>query len=327
MKPLKVLFTAGAALCSALAFAQPGAYPAKPITFVVPSAVGGLVDVQVRAIADEMSRSMGQPILVDNKTGASGIVATQSVARATPDGYTLLVTGSTPVVNAPLLNEKLPYDVRRDLAFVSKLFAGQLVLTTHAATVPATTMGGFVEWAARNKGRVSYGSHGDGTIGHLVGSSLSQSRNLDMVHVAYRGETPMAQDLLGGQLTWAITSAGTALPHVRSGKLRALAVIGDRRVVELPEVPTMAQAGFTEPEFAMPSWVGMFAPTGTPPAVISKLEKEARAAMQTASVRARMEAYAMGPIGSTGADFRREYDATIMPTFERLLKAAGVKAQ
>lgn len=320
------LLAAATLLCATLASAQ-GIFPTKPITFIVPAAVGGLVDVQVRAIADEMSRSMGQPILVENKTGASGIVATQTVARAAPDGYTVLVTGSTPIVNAPLLNEKLSYDVRRDLAFVSKLVAGQLLLTTNAQTVPATNMRAFVDWAARNKGRVSYGSHGDGTIGHLVGSSLSQTQKLDMVHAAYRGEAPMAQDLLGGQLTWAVTSVGTALPHVRSGKLRVLAVIGDRRVADLPDVPTMAQAGFPDPEFNMPSWIGMFAPSATPPAVLDKLQKEAQAALQTTGVKARMQAYAMSPVGSTGTDFRREYDATIMPTYERVLKAAGVKPQ
>lgn len=329
MKLKKVLLAAATMLGTTLAWAQGAApaFPTKPITFVVPAAVGGLTDVLVRAIADEMSKSMGQTIVVDNKTGASGIVATQAVARAAPDGYTVLVTGSTPIVNAPLMNQKLPYDVRRDLAFVSKVLVGQLLLTTNAQTVPATDMRSFVEWAAHNKGRVSYGSHGDGTVGHLVGSSLSHSQKLDMVHAAYRGEAPMVQDLLGGQLTWAVTSVGTALPHLRSGKLRVLAVIGDRRVADLPDVPTMAQAGFPDPEFNMPSWVGMFAPVATPPAVLDKLQKEAKAALQTTAVKARMQAYAMGPVGGTGADFRREYDATIMPTYERLLKAAGVKPQ
>jgi tripartite-type tricarboxylate transporter receptor subunit TctC len=329
MKLKLILLAACTLVCPALASAQAGtpAYPVKPVTFVVPAAVGGLTDVLVRAIGDEMARGMGQPIVIENKTGASGIVGTQAVARAAPDGYTLLITGSTPVVNVPLITEKLPYDVRRDLAFVGKLFAGQLLLTVNAKTVPATTMSGFVEWAERNKGTVSYGSHGNGTIGHLVGSSLSQSRKLDMVHVAYRGEAPMGQELIGGQLTWAVTSVGMALPHIRSGKLRALAVIGDRRVAELPEVPTMAQAGFSEPEFAMSSWVAMFAPAGTPQPVIDRLFKEARVAMQATPVRARMQVYAMAPAPTPGAEFRREYDTTIMPTFDRMLKAAGVPMQ
>lgn len=329
MKLKSILLAAGSLLGATLVSAQgsASAYPVKPITLVVPATAGGLTDNLARAIADEMSKRMGQPILIDNKAGASGMVGTQAVARAAPDGYTVLFTGPTPVVNAPLMHKTMPYDVRRDLAFVTKVFSGQVLLSVNAKNVPATDVRSFVEWVRNNKGRINYGSHGDGTVGHFVGSSLSQSQKLDMVHVPYRGEAPMVQDLIGGQITSGVSSVGIALQHLETGKLRALAVIGDRRAADLPDVPTMAEAGFPEPEFNMSSWVGMFAPAGTPPAVLDKLQKEVKAALQVTGVKARLQVYGMYPVGSTGAEFRREYDNTIMPTYERTLKAAGIKPQ
>ncbi len=317
-------------LIAAAAVAVPGAramaqaWPARAITFVVPTAPGGAVDALARAMAEEMGKRLGQPVIVDNKTGASGMLAAQAVAHANPDGYIVLVTSSTPIVNAPFMFAKLPYNVQRDLSFVTQVCAGQLLFTVNSDVVQAKSMKEFIAWAEKNKGKVSYGSYGIGTVGHLLGAFMSQSRALDMVHLAYKGEAPMMQDLLGGQLAWGITSAGSSAPHLKSGKLRALAVIGDQRAEILPQVPTMAEAGLPEPEYKLAGWVGMLAPSGTPAPVLARLESEARAAALSTPMKARFQVYAMQPVAGTSSDFRREVEASL-PVYERLIRAAGVK--
>jgi tripartite-type tricarboxylate transporter receptor subunit TctC len=304
--------------------AQPPAYPVKPITFVVPSPAGGGLDVLARTLADEMSKRMGQPIIVDNKPGASGILGVQTVARAAPDGYTVLITHSGPVLTVPYMYAKAPYDVRRELSFVSQLCTGQLVLAVNATNVPATNMKEFMAWAEKNKGKVNYGSFGIGTSGHLLAAYLSQSRQLDMTHVAYKGESGMIQDLVGGQIAWGIASVGSLAPHIASGRVRALAVLGDRRPADLPNVPTMAEQGFKDPEFKPVGWVAMLAPANLPAPVLERLEKEARAATQTTAMKARFQAFGMEAMGTTSAEFRRDYDATA-PVAERLIKLSGAK--
>lgn len=305
-------------------FAQ--AWPTRPVTFVVPTSPGGAVDSLARALADEMSRRIGQPIIIDNKTGASGMLAAQAVARAAPDGHTVLVTTSTPILNAPFMFAKVPYNVQRDLGFVTQICAGQLLFTVNTDVVPARNMKEFLAWSQKNKGRVNYGSYGVGTVGHLLGAYLSESRSLDMVHVGYKGEAPMLQDLLGGQIAWGITSAGSSAPYLKSGKLRALAVVGERRAQDLPDVPTMGEAGLPDPEFKLAGWVGMLAPAGTPPAVLARLESEARAATQSTAMKARFQLFAMDPIGNSSRDFRRDVE-TSLPVYERLIKSAGVKPE
>ena len=320
---IKHAFAAAALIAwSTASFAQN--WPTKPITFVVPTSPGGAIDSLARALADEMGKRLGQTIIVENKTGASGMLAAQVVARAKPDGYTVLVTSSTPILIAPHLFAKVPYDVNRDLAYVSQVCAGQLVFTVNAANTPARTMKEFLAWAEHNKGKVNYGSYGTGTVGHLLGAFLSEQHKLDMGHVAYRGEAPMLQDLLGGQLTWGITTAGSVAPHLASGKLRALAMIGDKRSEELPNVPTMAQAGLPEPEYKLTGWIGMLATAGTPAPVLERLEKEARSAAKSTAMKARFQIYAMDPIASSASEFRREMQATA-PVYERLIKAVGIK--
>lgn len=305
-------------------FAQ--AWPTKPITFVVPTSPGGAVDSLARALAEEMGKRLGQTIIVENKVGASGMLAAQAVARAIPDGHTVLVTTSTPIVNAPFMFKKMPYNVQRDLSYVTQICAGQLLFTVNADAVPAKTMQEFISWAEMNKGKVNYGSYGMGTVGHLFGAYLSESRALGMEHASYKGEAPMLQDLLGGHLAWGITSAGSSESHLKSGKLRALAVIGERRAPGLPAVPTMAEAGLPDAEFKLAGWIGMLAPSGTPAPVLARLESEARAATQSTAMKARFQAFAMEPIASTSAEFRRDVEASL-PIYERLIRSAGVKPQ
>lgn len=323
MKRRQVLALAATAV-SAPAFAQN--WPARPITFVVPTSPGGLIDSVARGMADEMGKRLGQPIVIENKVGASGMLATQAVARAAPDGYTILVGNSTPIINAPFMFKKVPYDAMRDLSFISQICAGQLLFTVNSEMVPATNMKEFIAWAKKNKGKVAYGSYGQGTTGHLLGAALSTSQDLDMTHIPYKGEAPMLQDLLAGRFAWAITSASSAGPHIKGGKVRALGIIGDRRVAVLPDVPTMAEAGLPEPEYKIGGWIGLLAPTGTPAPILERLEKEARTAAQTTVMKARFQVAAMAPIGSTSAEFRRDVEASI-PLHERLIRSAGVEPQ
>ena len=324
MKIIKGLVAAATLALAGLAPAQD--YPIRPITFVVPAPPGGAVDGIARALADEMGRRLGQPIVVDNKAGASGVLATQAVARANPDGYTLLVTHSAPILNVPYLLPKVPYDPKRDLSYVSQICTGQLVVAVNPKMVPARTMKDFVAWAEKNKGKVSYGSYGLGGAGHLYSAYLSQSRDLDMVHVAYKGEAQMIQDLLGGQIAWGIGSLGALAPFLENGKLAALATVADRRPQNLPDVPTLAEAGFTDREFKSFGWIGLLAPANVPAPVLARIEKEARAAVQSTAMKARIQVYGADPMGSSSGEFRREVEL-MSPVIEKMIKTSGIRLE
>lgn len=300
-------------------------YPNRPITLIVPGPAGGATDTLGRALTEDLGKRLGQPVVIDNKPGGGGIIAVQAITRAAPDGYTVLLTHSAPLINTPLLYTNVPYDVRRDLAFLTQLCIGPSVLAVNKS-VPATNMQEFLAWAAKNKGHVSYGSFGVGSFPHLIGVHLNQVRGLDMTHVAYKGEAPMTQDMIAGNIQWAIGSLTALGPHIKSGRLRALAVMGERRIKELPDVPTIAQAGMPDPEMRPPAWLGLMARAGTPPAVLQRLETEARASIQSPAMRVRLEALALEPVGSSSADFKRMFEAT-EPAVARLIKMSGAKVE
>lgn len=319
---LKHLIVAVLAACAGLATAQ--SYPSKPITFVVPAAAGGAADVLARALAQQMGQQMGQQIIVDNRPGAGGVMGAQLVAHAAADGYTLLVTPSAPLLTSPFLFSNVKYNARRDFAFITPLCTGSLVLAVNPQRVPAHSMKEFVTWAQGQRGQLSYGSYGVGSAAHLLGAYLDQSRRLDMTHIAYKGEAPLLQDLAGGQVPTGIATSGSMAPHLQSGRLRALAVLGDRRLPELPEVPTMKEAGFSDPEFTPIGWAALVAPAATPPAILQRLEQEARAAVQTATMQARFQIFGMRALGTSSAEFRREFDAQSL-IVERLVKLSAAK--
>ncbi|MEJ8855127.1 tripartite tricarboxylate transporter substrate binding protein [Variovorax robiniae] len=323
MKFHKTLAIVATLACASAASAQ--GYPTRPITMVVPAPAGGATDAIARALATEMGQQLKQPIVVDNKPGATGMLGTQAVARAAPDGYTLLMTVSAPILNAPYLFQKVPYDVSRDLAFISQVCTAAMVLAV-GKDVPATTMKEFTAWAEKNKGKVSYGSFGIGGAGHLVSAYLNETRKLDMNHVAYKGEAPMVQDIISGQIPWGVGSVGTLAPHIASGKVRALAVFGDHRLKELPNVPTMAEAGFPEPEYRPMGWMVMMAPANTPAPVLARLEEVTRAATQSDSVKARFQFFGFEAVGSSAEQFRREYEAA-RPVAQKLIQISGAKAE
>lgn len=322
---IRHLFTAALLAFGLSAAAQPGAdWPSKPITMIVPAPAGGAADVLARLLGEQLAHAFGQPVVVDNKPGASGILATNVAARAPGDGHTLLFTQSTPIYYVPYTFSKpLPYDVARDLTFITQVCDGVLVLAAKA-DVPVRNMREFVAWAAANKGNVSYGSYGVGSAGHLVSSYLSASRGLDMNHVPYKGEAPMVQDLLGGQIPWAIATAGSLLPHIGSGRIRPVAVLSDQRVAELPEVPTLAEQGFTDPEFKVIGGLVLLAPASTPAPVLARLEKEARAAIRSPQMQARFRAFGLPAVGNSSEEARRAFEVS-RPVIEKLVKISGAR--
>ncbi len=321
MTTLARLAAIAALAFSALAMGQ--GYPAKPITIIAGAPPGGTTDVLARTMADVMGKAMGQTMIVDNKPGASGMLGVQQLIRAPADGYTVLVTVTTPIYYAPYTFSKLAYDVRRDLAFVTHLCSADLVLAVNK-DVPAKDLKAFVAWAAQNKGKVSYASYGTGSAGHLISAYFSQKNQLDMLHIPYKGETPMLQDLIGGQVAWTLATVGSMLPHITSGRLRALAVLGPQRMADLPEVPTMVELGYTDPEFKIIGGLSLMASAGTPPTVLARLEKEARAAVQSVPMKARFQAYGLTAVGNSAEQARQGFEAS-GPVIEKLVKASGVK--
>ena len=299
-------------------------FPSKPVTIIAASAPGGATDVLTRTLADLMGKQLGQTFVIDNKAGAGGTVGAQMVARANPDGYTLLMTHSAPIYYAPYLYSKLSYDPKKDFAFVSHICDGGLVLAV-GKDVPARNIHELVAWIKRQgKGKVSYGSYAAGSAGHMLTAFLNETRDLGMQHVPYRGEAPMIQDMLRGEIPLAIGGIGTMIPHFDAGRLRPIAIFDPQRLPSLPDVPTMVESGFNEPEFIVIGGVMLLAPAATPPAIMAKLETAARAAVATPQMRARLQIYGMAPVGGTGAQARKSFDAS-GPRIERLVRISGAK--
>src|SRR5213075_745116 len=262
------------ALCCSQALAQ---YPAKPVTLIIPFPPGGSTDIIGRIAAEGMQRELGQPFVVDNRGGAGGAIGAKAIAEATPDGYTLgIATISTHVVN-PVVHKDLRYDPLKDFTFVSQIAAVPNSMSVHPS-VPAKTMAEFIEYARKNPGKLNYGTPGIGSLGHLIGETFKYSAKVNLTHVPYRGAGPALNDALGGQVQVLFDNLPSSLPHIQSGKLRALAVASDKRVASLPEVPTFAETG--HPLVNDPSWFGLIGPAKLSPDIVSRLHSSLLATLK-----------------------------------------------
>ena len=312
-----------AALCMQ-AQAQ-NAYPNKPIRMVVPFAAGGATDVLARVLGQKMSAGLGQPIIIDNKPGAAGIIGTDAVAKAAPDGYTIVLGLSNSLMTNEFLYEKLPYDTQRDLTLVYQIAMAPLVLVVHPS-VPAKTGPELLKYVVANKGKVAYGSYGVGAYPHLAGAHMSLATQSDMSHVAYKGEAPMMQDLIGGQIQMAYASALVAKPHIDSGKIRALGVTGERRMSTLPNVPTLAEQGMKDEAYRVTGWLAVAMPAKTPKPIVDRIAEEVRKATQQPDVRERVAAMGFEIKDSSPELFAAAWKQE-RPVWERLIKQSGAKLE
>lgn len=299
------------------------AYPSKPIKLIVPYAPGGATDIIARTLAEKLADRLGQPVLVDNRAGAGGVTGTDAAAKATPDGHTFLVTLGTTVLINQFLYEKLPYNPSRDFALVSQLALAPvtLLVNPNSSIKNATDLKAHIQ---KNAGKLSYGSWGMGSYAHLAGAYLSQSFNADMTHAPYKGEAPMLQDLVGGQIDFAFASAQTAKPYIDGGKLRSIAVTGEQRMSVLPTVPTMNEQGFKDDIFRVTGWIAMAAPAKTPNDVVQRVSAEVRAIVALPETQERINKMGFLPVGNTPEQFSVVYKNEY-PVWERVVKMSGAK--
>ena len=269
------------------------------MTLVVPFPPGGTTDLVARALGDALSRSLGQPVLVESKPGGGTTIGADYVAKAKNDGYTLLV-GAVHHTIAPSVYKKLPYDLQKDLVPVTTVAMVPNVLAVNAANTPAKTVAELVALAKASPGKLSYGSNGNGTAQHLIGTLFQMETGTELLHVPYKGSAPLTTDLLAGQVTMSFDSIPPQIQHIRAGKLRALAVATPTRSSLLPDVPTLQEAGLKG--FDIQTWYGILAPAGTPPAMVAKLNAEMLKVIKSPEFVQKMEDAGCEPLGSTPAE-------------------------
>ncbi|MGZ5269112.1 MAG: Bug family tripartite tricarboxylate transporter substrate binding protein [Ramlibacter sp.] len=287
MQRRHLLALGGAALAgtSPRLFAQ-GKYPQRPITFVVPTAPGGSTDFTARLVSDQLARALGQPVVVDNKPGASGNIGNQFVARAKPDGYTLLVAYSGYQVANPHLFKQAGWDPIKDFTPVAMMTRAPQVIAA-SPKLPANTLQELIAYAKANPGKLNFASSGNGSIQHIAGELFKQLTGTDIAHVPYKGSGPAVQDLMGGQVDLFITTPAGVVSQIQAGKLKGLAVTSPKRLASLPNVPTATEGGLKG--YELDSWFGLYAPGGTPADVVQTLNTEVNRILKTADVRKKAE--------------------------------------
>jgi tripartite-type tricarboxylate transporter receptor subunit TctC len=292
-----------AGVLASTALAAGDDFPARPVKIVVPFSAGGAVDGPIRVIADAMARRLGQSVYIENKPGAGATIGSEGVARATPDGYTLLLASQTNAISATMY-AKLTYDPIEDFAPISLIGREQGVLAVNPS-LPVKTVGEFVAYVKAHPGQVDFASSGNGSGQHLFAAMLASMAGLKMNHVPYRGSAPAVSDVVGGRVPVIMPGLASVTGLIRAGKLRALAVTGPSRSPEMPELPTLAESGF--PNYAAYVWMGLLAPKGTPPATIETLHRAVVAALAEPQVKDYMAKASIEIVGGTPGEFDRYF--------------------
>ena len=297
-----------------------GSFPNQPVRMVVPYPPGGPTDITARVVAAEMSKTIGQNIVIDNRPGASGMIGSEMVTKATPDGYTLLANASIHVIN-PSVYPDMRFDAIKDFTPITQLAQVPLVLVVPANS-PIKSVKDLVEYAKANPGKVNFGSAGSASAQHLAGESFKIAAGIQMQHIPYKGSAPALTDLAGGQLQLMFDSMPSATPMINSGKLRAIAVTTTTRAKARPDLPTIAESGF--PGFDISTWYAYWAPKGTPADVVEKLAASAAQALKNPEVIAKYEAMGAEPVGSTPAQFAA-YVESEAKKWSEIVKKSGAK--
>ena len=323
-KPLRWLttFTLATAALAAPTILLAQGYPTKPITLVVPNPPGGFVDASARILSDSLAKVTSQAVVVDNRSGGSGNVAYQAVAKANPDGYTLLNSYSAYHVGNPNLTPKLPW-VQKDFVPIALITVATNVITVHPS-VPASNLSEFVGYLKKNPGKLSYASQGTGSLSHIGTEMFKLQTQTSMVHIPYRGSGPALQDVLSGQVQVFITTPPSVMGQVQAGKLKGLAVAGKSRHPGLPNVPTTTEAGLKG--FELEAWVGIFAPAATPPDIVARLSGQIKAALELPETKTRADAAGielryMNPV-ALDALVKKDTDF-----WAKTIQSAGIKAE
>ena len=317
----RIHLTLGCLLLALAAPASAQSYPTKPIRVIVPYATGGATDLIARLVGQKLSERLGQPVIVENRAGAGGVIGADAVAKAPADGHTVLLAVPAEMAILPHL-QKMPYRVDRDFAMVSLAAITPLVFVTHPA-LPVRTVQDVIALARARPGQLTYASAGSGGVQHLAGELLKITAKIDLLHVPYKGAGPVMPDLLGGHVAMFFSGMPPAMPHVRAGKLRALAVTTAKRSPTIPEVPTMQESGI--PGFDIANWFAYFVPTATPAEAIDRLNSEINRALQLPDVREKLASVGAEVVGTSPQELQRFLQRE-SDKFAQLIKASGAKA-
>jgi tripartite-type tricarboxylate transporter receptor subunit TctC len=307
-----------AIMIAASAHAQ--SYPTRPIRYIVPQAPGGSSDTLARTVTQRVSEGLGQQLVVDNRPGATGIIGAEVVARANPDGYTLLQVATSHATN-PAMHAKLPYDAVRDFAAISLLSQQPNIWLAHPS-VPVRNVKELISYVKSKPGQVNFASSGTGGSQHLAGELLKSMTAIDMTHVPYKGSPPALVDLLAGRVPLMSSTMPPALPHIKSGKVRAIAVTSTKRSPVVPEVPTVAESGV--PGYEAIAWQGLVAPAGTPKHVIGRVNAEFVKALKQSDIAAKLNEQGFETVASTPEWFA-EYTKSEIAKWSKVIKAAGIR--
>ena len=296
-------------------------YPVKPVKLVMPFPAGGAGDILARIMAEGLSKEWQQPVIVENKPGASGMIGNEFVAKSTPDGYTLLMA-ITQTVQAPALLKKIPYDITKDFTPLRRVADALFLFVTTDPEIDSLQK--YVELAKKAPGKYSYGTYGAGTSAHIYAEMFNRMNGVKAVHIPYKGAAPLLQDMLGGHVTLSFVDMSTALPHVRSGKVQTYAVVSDKRVSVLPNVPTFTEQGFVGMDLV--GWYGMFAPAGLPADIAQKIRASIDKVLNSSETQKKISEIGLFPAVGVPEDFGLRIQ-TDLKKWKALIDSAGVKIE